>query len=171
MNQLLSLAFILSLHQPYHGGGAINTPTHTLYVLAASGWYTPEARRALFATPIIEADTGGALARFDGTSIAFRTGYWNGPTFYPEYARLTMMHEFNHVFDNQHHFSQSPEFQARSLGLDFPAANPDFKLDDYTPVERYAYIGMRPWLFPELREFYPQFTDKAFTLSNQYANR
>src|SRR3990167_8351627 len=154
---LLTLAFILSLRFPYHGGIQVNTPTRVLYSLAATDWYTPEARRVLFTTPIIEADTGGALAWFDGKSIAFRAGYWNGPTFYPEYARSTMMHEFNHVFDNQFHYRQSPDFQARSLGLNYPAANPDFKLDDYNPVERYAYIGMLPWLFPQLREFYPQF--------------
>ncbi len=170
---LLSLAFILALHQPYHGGGPINTPTHTLYSLAVTDWYTPEARRELFRVPILIIESPFAICQYmnDARSdfipaIGCRISYWVSHNFDPYQARQSLMHEFNHIEDFACGlcYSSDPEFVSVSLTLDnqYPAINPDWRLSEQNPVERYAYIGIVPWLFPELREFYPQFSPKAF---------
>lgn len=146
---------------------AIALCLHTLVSLASTGWYTPQAQRELFTFPVTYGATGtNVAARTTSTAIIFRNGFFDETTWFaymPLHAREVMMHEFNHHFDflcsDFQCFSNDPEFLALSANLVSPDRRFPFSTN---PVERYAAIGQTPWFFPQLRRFYPQFSDAAY---------
>ena len=91
---------------------------------------------------------------FDG-DIHLRPDVMQGD---PEWV---LRHEFNHYFDWIYgNISQSPEWKAQSARATSVFG---YHKSRHSPIERYALMGEYPWLFPQLRQFYPQYTDAAFS--------
>lgn len=72
------------------------------------------------------------------------------------------MHEFNHYFAWRYgEIDLSPEWAVASARA---TSQFGYHKSRYSPPERYALMGQYPWLFPQLRQFYPQFSDAAYSV-------
>lgn len=162
----------------YHGPGSspLNTPQHSQYTLAASGWYTPEAMKQIYNVPVWRGNVGDyAAASYD----PIVTGSYNGlvipddfySTYDPLAANEIIRHEYNHAFDDRTNWrsgEQAFEDLAHQTVKYFPGmwGQPMIRRPDGSnwggSDELYADVGNIPFNAPQARSYYPQYTDKAY---------
>ena len=151
-------------HAP--GRLAPNTLAATPRRLLALGWSTPQALQLMQRVPLDQDGyCSGHKACYKGwNGIAFDASFWTSATWTPMFAVLILAHEYNHFFDEYYaQVSSNLEFQRLSA-----QANSFLGFRNADPVERYALLGQYPFLFPELRPFYRQFSDRAYDIHQSW---
>lgn len=138
-----------------------------------SGLYTPQAIEQIRNLPIlVNVPVPGGRASYNANQnvMNFPPGYFDAG-YDQAAADADMQHELAHYFDYSNgNPSQRPGWAPaanQGTGANFPGvgAKPILSGPWGTwggPREQYAYIGEEPQAFPQLRQYYPQFTDQAY---------